>query len=737
MPADWPPTSLYFHPQAVTITAQMFARMFIGMMFATTLVVAESTVSFRHEVLPILTRQGCNAGTCHGSPSGKGGFALSLFAFDSKADYAALTRDLMGRRVDVFDPGLSLLLRKPANDLAHRGGLKLPKDSPAWRKLRDWIAQGCPPDPPDTPACTGITVDVPATLLRWPRPETQLRVTARFANGATRDVTHLVQFTSSDEIIATVTPDGKVTGRRRGQAAIMARYLEHVEARAFTFVKPVDGFRWNKPPVANFVDRHVHAKLRELQFLPSGLCTDAEFVRRVYLDLQGRLPTVKEAKDFAKDSNPGKRAKLIDALLAHPAHARFFAQKWGDLLRLEPSQVTASGAHKYHQWLVRAFARNLPYDRFVRTLLTANGSTFTTPPANYYRTAATMNDALETTAQLFLGSRLACAKCHNHPFERWTQENYYGLGAVFNRVQRNPGARKDELFITHARTGEVTHPRTGQVMKPWLPGEGPVDVPGIADRREVFAEWLTRADNRWFARVEANRLWAQVMGRGIVEPIDDFRDSNPPSNAALLDALASEFVKSGFDRRHLLRAILNSRTYQASAQPNEFNREDDTLFSHYRPHLLTAEQLLDAVCQVTGVAEAFPGLPAGTRATALPTPQLNNAFLKTFGQPPRASACACERPAEPRLAQALELLNGKFLHGKLEAPTSRHRTLLAAGRPADEIVQELYYAALSRPPTTEEQQLAARHVAQAKDRAAALADVLWSILNLNEFLFQH
>lgn len=715
----------------------MIARASILVALSATLMAAERPVSYRHEVLPVLTRQGCNAGTCHGSPSGKGGFALSLFAFDAKADYAALTRDLMGRRVDVFDPELSLILRKPATDLAHRGGLKLPKDSQAWRLLHRWIVQNCPMDPTGTPSCTGITVDVPATILRWPKPETQIRVTARFADGTTSDITHLAQFITSDEIIATVSPGGKVTGRRRGQTAIMVRYLEHVEARAFTIVKSVAGFRWNNPPVANFVDRHVHAKLRELQFLPSGPSTDAEFVRRVHLDLLGHLPTTKETKAFLADNHDDKRSKLIDALLQHPGHALFFAQKWGDLLRVEPRQVAAPGAHKYHQWLVRAFASNLPYNQFVRALLTANGSTYTTPTANYYRTASTMNDTLETTAQLFMGSRLDCAKCHNHPFERWTQDHYYGLGAVFNRVRRQPGTRKDELFITHARTGEVTHPRTGRTMKPWLPGKGPIDVPAAADRREVFVNWLTRADNRWFARVEANRLWAQVMGRGIVEPIDDFRDSNAPSNAPLLEALASEFVKSGYDRRHLLRVILNSRTYQASSRPNEFNDEDNTLFSHYRPHLLTAEQLLDAVCQVTGVAETFPGLPPGTRATELPTPQLNNIFLKTFGQPPRASVCACERLSEPKLAQALELLNGKFLHGKLEAKNSRPKTLLAMGRTVNEIVAELYFAALSRPPTTEEHQLAEKHVTQAKDRAAALEDVLWSILNLNEFLFQH
>ena len=705
--------------------------------FFLTAIVADGAVSFRNEVLPVLTRQGCNAGTCHGSPSGKGGFALSLFAFDAKADYTALTKDFLSRRIDPIDPHLSLLLRKPSTDLSHKGGLKLPRDSREYKIIRDWIAAGTPMDAPNTPACEGITLHVEgAAVLRWPRPTTRLRVTARFADGASRDVTHLVQFTSSDEAIATVQPDGTITGVRRGLAAMMVRYLEHVEARAFTFVKPVNGFKWPNPPAVNYVDEKVHTKLRELQFLPSGLCDDGEFARRVYLDVLGHLPTIAETQSFLADKRKDRRTQLIDELLEQPEYATFWAQKWGDLLRLEPKQLTTTGTHKFHRWLVNAFAKNVPYDRFARALLTANGSTFTHPPTNYYRTAKDTTDALETTAQIFLGSRLACAKCHNHPYERWTQDNYYGLAAVFNRVQRTAGARPDELFISSKRTGEVRQPRTGQTMQPWLPGKGYIAVANDVDRRRVFADWLTQRDNRWFARVEANRIWAAVMGRGIVEPIDDFRDSNPPVNPPLLDALAEDFAKHGFDRKHLLRRILNSRTYQSSAKPNDFNRGDEQFFSHYRPHLLSAEQMLDAVCQVTGIGESFPGLPAGTRATALPSPQLNNAFLKTFGQPPRSSACACERPSEPQLAQALELLNGKFLHGKLKHPANRLHQLVAAKQTDAEIIHTIFLVALAREPTPREMKLILEHMEKTKNRTQALADICWSVLNMNEFLFQ-
>jgi len=705
--------------------------------FFLTATVADGAVSFRNEVLPVLTRQGCNSGTCHGSPSGKGGFALSLFAFDAAADHRTLTKDFLSRRINVLDPHLSLLLRKPSNDLSHRGGLKLPRDSREYKILHGWIADGCPMESPATPACVGIEIQTDGpSVLHWPQPTASLRITARFADGAKRDVTHLVQFTSSDEAIATVQPDGTVNGVRRGLAAVMVRYLEHVEAHTFTFVKLVEGFQWSHPATANYIDAQVHAKLRELQFLPSGLCSDNDFVRRVHLDVTGRLPTLAETRAYLADIRDDKRARLIEELLARPEYATFWAQKWGDLLRLEPGKVTAAGTHKYYQWLVQAFANNLPYDRFTRALLTANGSTFTHPPANYYRAAKNTNDALETTAQVFLGSRLACAKCHNHPYERWTQDNYYGLAAVFNRVQRQTGPRPNELFISNGRTGEVTQPRTGKTMKPWLPGKRPVAEPGATDRRRVFADWLTRKDNPWFARVEANRIWAAVMGRGIVEPIDDFRDSNPPTNAPLLNALAADFTKHGFNRKHLLRIILNSRTYQASAKPNEFNREDEQFFSHYRPHLLTAEQLLDAVCQVTGTKEVFKGLPAGTRATALPSPQLTNGFLKTFGQPTRSSVCACERPSEPQLAQALELLNGKFLHGKLEHPANRLHQLVAAKQTDAEIIHSIFLAALAREPTPKELKLNQGYIKKSKDRTQALADICWSVLNMNEFLFQ-
>lgn len=718
--------------------SDMTIRVVVFLILGEVLLATERPISFCQDILPILTRQGCNAGTCHGSPSGKGGFALSLMAFDAPKDYVMLTRDMHGRRIDMFDPELSLILRKPSNSLSHRGGLKLPNDGREYQILRKWIAAGCVDDTATQPKCNSIQVTPNgAAVLTFPSNTQSMRVKAEFSDGSSREVTHLVKFTSSDESIASVSHNGLVKGLKRGQVAISARYLEHVVSRHFTFVQPVASFKWNNPPEANYIDKHVHTKLRQMQFLPSDLCSDNEFVRRVHLDVIGRLPTIIEVETFLNDKHDDKRAQLINILLERPEYATFWAQKWGDLLRLHPGTVSASGTHKFNRWLVGTFQNNMRYDQFAYKLLTASGSTFSHPQANYYRTAANMSDALETTAQIFLGSRLACAKCHNHPFERWTQDNYYGLGAVFNRVQRKPGTRPDEIFILMGRSGEVTQPRTGQTMKPWIPGRGYIDVPANIDRRRVFADWLTNTDNVWFAKVEANRLWASVMGQGIVEPIDDFRDSNPPVNPALLDALAADFAKNGFDRKILLRVILNSRTYQASARPTKHNAEDKILFSHYQPHLLTAEQLLDAVVQVTGVSETFPNLPTGTSATALPSPQLNNTFLKIFGQPARSSACACERPQEPQLGQALELLNGKFLHGRLDSKTNRISLLLKAKKSNSEIITELYLLALSRRPSLNEMKLAKTHIANSENRQKALSDICWSVLNLNEFLFQH
>ncbi|NBV25101.1 MAG: DUF1553 domain-containing protein [Proteobacteria bacterium] len=697
------------------------------------------TVSFKYGALAALSKQGCNSGGCHGAPSGKGGFALSLGAFDPEVDKVSLVFEYFNRRVDVLDPEASLLLRKPLMEVGHRGGLRLRTNDVAYTALTGWIRQGCRFDREDAPHCTGIAVYPPTgRVLKWPAHTQQLQVLAKFSDGSTRDITRLAVYASSDEALASVTPEGLAIGTgERGQVAVSVRYLEHVEACYLTLTKDVPGFRWAAPAERNYVDRLVNAKLQQLRFLPAETCTDGEFIRRVHLDVIGILPSPEETRKFLGDTAPDKRSKLIDALLDRPEYARFWALKWGDLLRLNAQQVTAGGVHKYHRWLVSAFAENQPYDAFARELLTAQGSTFEHPAANFYRTTQTTTDTLETTAQIFLGARLQCAKCHNHPYERWTQDNYYGMGAIFERVKRKTTARTGEQLIYTARHGEITQPRTGKEMKPWAPGAGQLADSDDTDRREVFAAWLTQPDNPYFARVEANRIWSHLMGQGIVEPVDDFRDSNPPSNVELLAALAKDFATHRFDRKHLLRTILNSSTYQASSRASHFNEDDTRNFSRARQRLLTAEQMLDAVCHVTGMTERFGNLPAGTMATQLPAPEPGNAFLGVFGQPQRTTACACERPSAPQLAQALQLFNGPLIHGKLQAKDNRLRRSLAAGKSDPEIITELYLAALCRPPKPEELARATKHITGNADRERALEDIAWALLNVNEFLFQH
>ncbi len=673
-------------------------------------------ISFLYDMSPALSKQGCNSGACHGSPSGKGGFRLSLRAFDPQLDKLTLIHEDLGRRTNPMQPDQSLLILKPLMKVPHGGGLKMRKTDPAYAVFRDWIAEGCRLDPTEAPKCVRIEVNPPTgRLLKRPAHTQQLTVSAHFSDGSIRDITEMAVFTSSDEEVASVSTTGFVTGKDRGEAAIIVRYAEFIESCFLTFVRDVPGFVWNNPATHNYIDELVHAKLKQLQFLPSDACSDEEFVRRVYLDVIGLGPTIEETTAFLADKATDKRVKLIDALLERPEYPKFWTLKWGDLLRLTSKGVGGDGVYKFHRWVERAVASNMPYDQFARELLSSSGSTLENAPANFYRTTADFNDCVETVSQLFLGARLQCAKCHNHPFERWTQDNYYGMAAFFNRVQKKKTARSDEVFVWVARTGEVTQPRTGKQMKPWAPGAGDLANVSEEDRRIAFADWLTRPDNPFFAKIEVNRIWSNLLGRGIVDPIDDFRDSNPPSNAALLEALAKDFVAHKFDRKHVLRTILNSRTYQASYVPNDFNKTDTKYFSHYQPRLLSAEQLLDAICQTTGVPEQFGSLPAGTKATQLPAPDLiKHEFLKIFGQPERQTVCACERSNESNLSMAIQFFNGPLIYDKLRHDDNRFRQLVKASKTDPEIIAQLYLAGVNRLPTDKELQASLNHLA-AKD----------------------
>ncbi|MCP4815397.1 MAG: DUF1549 domain-containing protein [Planctomycetaceae bacterium] len=696
-------------------------------------------VSFAYETLAALSKQGCNAGACHGSPSGKGGFRLSLRAFDAALDQVTLIREDFGRRTNVLDASESLLLLKPLMKVAHGGGRQIRKTDYSYGLLENWISEGCKLDPEKQARCVRIEV-YPSSgrVLQRPAHTQQLSVLAHYSDGSIRDITPLAVYTSSDTEVALVDEDGLVVGQDRGQAAVIVRYLEFIESSFLTFVKDVEGYEWVDVPTNNYVDQHVHAKLKQLKYLPSELCSDEEFIRRLYLDVIGFLPSTEELVAFAQNPAADKRSKLIDQLLGRPEHAKFWALKWGDLLRLTNSQVGGDGVYKYYRWLERSLRENMPYDQFAEELLTATGSTMNNPPANFYRTAGDTNDCVETISQIFLGARLQCAKCHNHPFERWTQDNYYGMAAFFNRVQRKKTRRADELFVWTTNTGEVTQPRTGKQMKPWLPIVGDVEKETGNDRREIFATWLTGKDNPYFGKIEVNRIWSHLLGRGIVDPPDDFRDTNPPSNADLLDALAKDFSEHGYDRQHMMRVILNSRVYQMSFRPNSFNETDTKYFSHFQPRLLSAEQLLDAICHVTNVSEQFGSLPAGIKATQLPAPDLvKHDFLRIFGQPERQTVCACERSTESNLGMAIQFFNGPLVYNKLRNEKNRFRELITAKKTDEEIVDSLYKAAVCRPPTKTEMEASLKHIKSKEDRILALEDVCWAILNTNEFLFQH
>ncbi len=717
-------------------------------------------VSFRRDVMAAISVSGCNTGGCHGLPSGRGGFRLSLWGQDPEADYLQLTRDTFGRRTGRLDPEGSLILQKALGRIPHEGGRRFSPGSLADRIIRTWLAEGTRDDPTNLPALRKIVVAPSAAVLRAPQVRQQLTITAEFADGKTRDVTPLTVYSSSEPAIAVVGSDGLVEFRRGGEVAILCRYLDQATSVRLTCLQPVEGFRWPEPPENNFVDR-----LKMLGIVPSELCSDEEFVRRAYLDICGILPTSAEARGFLADRRSDKRARLIDALLDRPEYADFWTLKWGDVLRIRKTFIQPQGVKAYHGWLHEAVKTNMPFDRFARALLTGQGHSHRNGPANYYCVVRPpknegelmQHDLAETTAQLFLGVRMQCARCHNHPFERWTQDDYWGLAAFFTQVKvtregnapgvGNPDHRPASVALD-PKAPELVQPRSGKPVLPrFLGGPAPTIATG-KDRREVLADWLTRPDNPFFARSVVNRLWYHLNGRGIVDPVDDFRGSNPPAHEELLDALAADFVKHGFDVKHALRVILNSRTYQLSATTNAFNREDGKYFSHVLVKPLTAEQLLDGLCSVTGVPEVYDGQPAGTRAMQLPDGEVvtlpsrylgydRHPFMKAFGQPARELACECARETEFGLGQALELLNGPTLSRKVSDPKNRLSQLLAKKLSDTEVLDELYFTALSRPPSPSAARAFLDHVARADNKRKAWEDVLWTLLRSREFTHRH
>jgi hypothetical protein len=705
----------------------------------------EQPVSFRHHVIAALNVGGCNMGACHGTPSGKNGFKLSLRGFDPAADYVQLTRDVLGRRTSVHHPEESLLLAKGLGRVAHAGGMRFVNGSVPVNLLVAWHKQGMQNDSAQLPKLTKIEVAPGRRVYHAPARWQQLAVKAHFSDGSVRDVTRLTNFSSSDAAIAETSLEGLVEFRQAGEVAILCRYLDELQSVRLTYLEPREGFVWQEPPQHNFVDQHAFAQMKLMSIRPSELCTDSEFVRRVTLDVVGRLPTVAEVKAFLADPALDKRSKWIDRLLEMPEYADFWALKWADVLRNNRKTIQYKGAVALQRWLRGHFLANTPIDEIVRQLITASGQTFANPPANYYRITRDPQNLAESTAQLFMGVRMQCAKCHNHPFERWTQDDYYNLASFFARVRlrRDPDSappKQDRDFadiVYLDRGGEIHQPRTGRLVVPSFPGGIVAKIAPDQDRREVLAQWLVAADNPFFAKSVVNRVWYHLFGKGIVDPVDDFRDSNPACNEALLEALTADFVKHRFDLKHLIRTICNSRTYQLSAQTNEFNEQDGKYFSHAYTKLHSAEQLLDAISDVMELPERFAGVPAGTRAIQLPDGEINHPFLKTFGQPARELACECEREGEANLGQALQLINGPTINEKLRANNNRIGRLLGSKLSDEEILRELYLATLSREPVEAERRTMLEFVGRQPDRRRAWEDVHWTLMNTKEFLFRH
>ncbi len=696
-------------------------------------------ISFRNDVMPVFMEAGCNNGACHGSAQGQQGFRLSLFGFEPEKDYVSLTRDLGGRRIDWAGPQRSLMLRKPLEQVSHGGGQRITIDGELHRTLSEWIAARTPDDRPDAAALVGIEVMPTAAVLRGRDRRLPLLVTARYSDGADRDVTSLALFDSSDATTVAVDAGGVVTSGLKGEAHVMVRYGSFAAISQFIVLEEATAFAWDGGATANYIDEAINEKLRKLQVNPSPICSDEAFVRRAHLDIVGLLPTVEECRAFLSDSGAGKRGRLIDALLERPEFPELWAMKWAELLRIESGsrRISHKAMYLYNSWLRDAILAGRPMDELVRELLSAEGGNFANPAANFYLVETSPTQMAENVAQVFCGIRIQCAQCHNHPFERWTQDDYYGFAAFFSQIGRKQTDDEREWVIYNSGGGEVQHPRTGQNAAPKLLGGAVPQSFREGDRRKELAAWLTSPDNPYFAASFVDRVWAHFMGRGLVDPPDDVRVSNPPSHPALRERLAREFIASKYDLRALLRTICNSNAYQRASQTNATNERDNRNFSHAATRRLSAETLLDVICQVTETPEKFSGLPLGARSVQIADAGSGSYFLDVFGRPARLSACTCERRDEPTLSQALHLINGATIQSKITAAGGRLARLLAAGKPPREIVEDLYVAALCRRATEEEMGALVASIEAAADARAGLEDVYWAVLNSKEFVFNH
>lgn len=705
----------------------------------------QQPVTFEKDVLPIFAKAGCNAGACHGKSGGQNGFQLSLLGFDPNFDFRAITQEARGRRIFPAAPEQSLLLLKASGQMAHGGGRRLVPGEEAYLTLLHWLTAGTPRTPADAPALERITVE-PTERILTPGGEQMLLVTAHYTDGSSRDVTHLATFQSNESVIAAVDGNGLIkAGPLPGEAAIMARFMEKFAVCniSIPLPNPAPPETYSQLPRHNFIDELIWAKLQTLGIAPSAPCDDATFHRRAFLDVIGRLPTPDETRAFLADTAADKRVQLVDRLLERPEYADYWANQWADLLRPNPYRVGIKAVFNLDGWLREAFRQNKPYNQFVRELLTAQGSTFHNGAVTVFRDRREPDEITTMVSQLFLGIRLDCARCHHHPFEVWSQDDFYSFAAYFARIGRkgtglSPPISGGEEVIFTAPKGEVKHPVTGQVMSPKpLFGSTP-EIGSDDDPRRVLADWIVSDDNPYFAKVIVNRIWADLLGRGLVDPVDDLRATNPPTNPALLDALAEQFRKDGYDLKKLLRTIMTSYVYGLSSLPGERNVGDTRYYSRHYRQRLRAEVLLDAVTDITGLPETFAAMPPGSRAMELWTVRSQSLFLDSFGRPDPNRDPPCERSPESTVVQALHLMNAPGLHNKVASDSGRAAKLAASKKTPAEIVTELYLLAYCRLPTAEEQRVCLSVFERPQvSRRQAAEDILWALLNTPEFIFKN
>ncbi len=713
---------------------------------------------FRNQVLPVMTKMGCNSGACHGAAAGKNGFKLTLRGYDPEIDYLTLTRQALGRRTERLEPAKSLILLKPSLTIAHGGGQRFPVGSPEYQVISGWIAAGMPPPTESDPRIEDLDVLPRQVSLRL-GAEQQLLVRAHFSDGHTEDVTRWTKFTSGDEGVASVDDYGHVKMRGYGEAPVTVWYLSRVSFARLSvpFPNVLGAALFQRAPRHNTIDDLVLKKLQTLHIPPSRPASDEEFLRRAYLDSAGIVPTAAEVEKFLADRSPQKRARLIDELLARPEFVDYWAYKWSDLLLVSSERLSPAEMWSYYNWIRESVAANKPWDQFAREIVTASGNTRENGAANYYAIQRDPIDISENLTKAFLGMSITCARCHNHPLEKWTQNDYYGMANLFSRVRLKTGdfARSrralEDVTVYSSPTGEINHPHLGRPLPP-----KPLEAVALApdsqtDRRVYFAQWLASPNNPYFARAVVNRVWRNFMGRGLVEAVDDIRATNPPTNEELFSALAQDFVKHGFDVRYLIRTIMNSATYQTAAEPNAQNAQDEKYYSHYIIRRLPAEVLLDAISQVTQVPEKFQGYPVGMRALQLPDTQVESYFLTIFGRPPRLQTSESERQSEPSITQALHIINGDTLNKKLRASGGTLDMLLKLGLSDERVVEYFFLSAFSRYPTQSERKEILRDLRQATEkqqmnsagrgtgdpRRPVLEDLLWAMLTSKEFLFNH